>query len=62
MSHLASRSEGHRQHAKLCFEEIIKYIGSNFLKLFKITNFYLLPARNFQMEMICQDFYLTILP
>uniref|UniRef100_A0A158Q8W9 CLASP_N domain-containing protein n=1 Tax=Elaeophora elaphi TaxID=1147741 RepID=A0A158Q8W9_9BILA len=28
MSHLASRSEGHRQHAKLCFEEITKYIGS----------------------------------
>ncbi|VDK68239.1 unnamed protein product [Onchocerca ochengi] len=26
MSHLASRSEGHRQHAKLCFEEITKYI------------------------------------
>ncbi|MCP9259822.1 hypothetical protein DINM_003019 [Dirofilaria immitis] len=25
MSHLASRSEGHRQHAKLCVEEIIKY-------------------------------------
>ncbi|VDM07726.1 unnamed protein product [Wuchereria bancrofti] len=26
MSHLASRSEGHRQHARLCFEEITKYI------------------------------------
>nr|CDQ07721.1 Bm12056 [Brugia malayi] len=35
MSHLASRSEGHRQHAKLCFEEITKYIGGCFLKLFK---------------------------
>ncbi|VDO36329.1 unnamed protein product, partial [Onchocerca flexuosa] len=34
MSHLASRSEGHRQHAKLCFEEITKYIGSSFFQYF----------------------------
>uniref|UniRef100_A0A183DKT3 MOR2-PAG1_N domain-containing protein n=1 Tax=Gongylonema pulchrum TaxID=637853 RepID=A0A183DKT3_9BILA len=39
MSHLSSRSEEHRQHGKLCIEEITKYIGNLLDKLFSKLGF-----------------------